>query len=175
MAKSNKPRVAASTKRQLWFLGLAWLVIAIDQLSKQWALANLTPYVRLPVIGDILGFFLVFNDSAAFSLGFGVTWIFTILSSAAVLVLLWLSRKSQTTSWAVLGGLLLGGVSGNLIDRLTQPPAFGSGHVIDFLQIPMNFPIFNVADIAISTVATISIIRILLGHKIGGGRVQSNG
>lgn len=62
-----------------------------------------------------------------------------------------------------------------MIDRLTQPPGFGSGHVIDFLQIPFNFPIFNVADIAISSVATVAIIRILLGHKIGGGRVEANG
>lgn len=167
--------LAASTKRQLWFLGLAWLVIGIDQFTKQWAIASLTPSVRVPVFGDILGFYLVFNDSAAFSLGFGATWIFTILSSVAVFVLLWLSRKAQTKSWAILGGLLLGGVSGNLIDRLTQPPAFASGHVIDFLQIPMNFPIFNVADIAISSVAAISIIRILLGHKIGGGKVENNG
>ena len=156
-------------------MSLAWVVIAIDQLSKQWALANLTPSVRVPVLGDLLGFYLVFNDSAAFSLGFGATWIFTILSSIAVLALLWLSRKANTRSWAILGGLLLGGVSGNLIDRHTQPPAVGSGHVIDFLQIPMNFPIFNVADIAISTVATMSIIRIMLGHKIGGGKVESNG
>lgn len=164
-----------SAKRQLWFVSLAWLVIAIDQGSKQWALASLAPGVREPVLGDILGFYLVFNDSAAFSLGFGATWIFTILSSAAVLTLLWLSNKTKTRSWAILGGLLLGGVCGNLIDRLAQPPAFGSGHVIDFLQIPFNFPIFNVADIAISTVAVTAIIRIMLGHKIGGENPENHG
>lgn len=156
-------------------MSLAWLVIAIDQGCKQWALASLSPSVRVPVLGNLLGFYLVFNDSAAFSLGFGITWIFTILSSLAVLVLLWLSSRAKTLSWAILGGVLLGGVAGNLIDRLTQPPGFGRGYVIDFLQIPFNFPIFNVADIAISTVATVAIIRILLGHKIGGGRVDANG
>lgn len=156
-------------------MALAWLVIAVDQGSKQWALATLTPSLRVPVLGDLLGFYLVFNDSAAFSLGFGVTWIFTILSSLAVLVLLWLSGRTKTLSWAILGGVLLGGVAGNLIDRLAQPPSLGNGHVIDFLQIPFNFPIFNVADIAISSVATVAIIRILLGHKIGGGKVEENG
>lgn len=171
-----KARLAnESARRQLWFIALAWAVIAIDQLAKQWALASLAPSIRVPVIGDLLGFYLVFNDSAAFSLGFGVTWIFTILSTVAVLTLLWLSNKTKTRSWAILGGLLLGGVCGNLIDRLAQPPAFGSGHVIDFLQIPFNFPIFNVADIAISTVAAIAIIRIMLGHKIGGENRESNG
>lgn len=66
-----------------------------------------------------------------------------------------------------MGGVLLGGILGNLIDRLFRPPSFGEGYVIDYIQIPFNFPIFNIADIAIVTICSLSVVRIMLGHEIG--------
>ena len=50
-----------------------------------------------------------------------------------------------------MAGVLLGGITGNLIDRLVREPGFGIGHVVDYIQVPFNFPIFNIADMAIST------------------------
>ncbi|MEY4311179.1 MAG: hypothetical protein RLZ71_1105 [Actinomycetota bacterium] len=131
------------------------------------ALALLTPFESQPFIGDVLRFYLVRNDSAAFSIGNGQTWIFTILSTLAALAVIWVAPRLETGSWRVIGGVFLGGIVGNLIDRITREPGFPNGQVIDFLQLPLNFPVFNVADMAIVFAMSATIIRILRGHRIG--------
>lgn len=126
------------------------------------------------MLGDLVQFNLVFNDSAAFSIGFGATAIFAVISSIAALALLWYSARVETKSWALLVGVALGGVTGNLIDRLTRPPGFGSGLVVDFIQIPFNFPVFNLADSAIFCVAVVTVIRVMRGEHIGKSRIKAN-
>lgn len=153
--------------RLLGFLATAWFVIALDQLAKLLVVENLRPGQVVPVFGELVKFVLVYNDSAAFSIGFGATWIFAITSSVATLVILWLAPKLETMAWSITGGIALGGVVGNLIDRLFREPGFGVGHVIDFISIPFNFPIFNIADIAIVAVAVIVVIRIMQGAPLG--------
>lgn len=148
-------------------LVVSWAVILVDQGTKYLAIENLEPYKSVNVLGEVLKFTLVYNDSAAFSIGFGMTWIFTILSSIATIVLLWLSRKIETLGWAVMAGVLLGGVVGNLIDRLTRDPGFAVGHVVDFFQLPFGFAVFNVADMAIVVTATLTVIRVMRGDTIG--------
>ncbi|MFZ4117398.1 MAG: signal peptidase II [Rhodoluna sp.] len=160
--------VKVFNKSTLIFLGVGVLVIIFDQLAKELALANLERYTPVPVIGDLLQFTLAFNDRAAFSLGGASTWIFTLISSTVALALLWFGPKFRTRSWLILGGLALGGVCGNLIDRLFRAPGFPNGHVVDFIQIPFNFPIFNIADIAICSAAFLIALRVTLGQKIGG-------
>ncbi|NDE68970.1 MAG: signal peptidase II, partial [Microbacteriaceae bacterium] len=102
------------------------------------------------------------------SLGGSETWVFTILSSLATLLLLWFVPRFRTTGWIVLGGFALGGVAGNLVDRLFREPGFANGHVVDFIQLPFNFPIFNIADTAITISALIIAIRVMRGEKLGG-------
>ena len=148
-------------------LVVAWCVIILDQATKYLAIENLEPYQSVDVLGQLLKFTLVYNDSAAFSIGFGITWIFTILSSVAAIVLLWVSRKIETRGWAIMAGVLLGGVVGNLIDRLTRDPGFAVGHVVDFLQLPFGFAVFNVADVAIVVTASLTVIRVMRGDSIG--------
>jgi len=157
-------------KSTLIFLGVGTLVIVLDQLTKALALANLEQYKPVPVIGDILHFTLAFNDRAAFSLGGASTWVFTLISSTVALGLLWFGPKFKTRGWLILGGLALGGVSGNLIDRLFREPGFPNGHVVDFIQIPFNFPIFNIADSAICIAAFLIGLRIIRGQKFGGSK-----
>lgn len=151
----------------LTFLATGWIVVTIDQLTKYLVIENLNPGQRIPVLGELITFVLVYNDSAAFSIGFGVTWIFTILSTFAALAIIWFAGKLETLGWSFAGGLALGGVVGNLVDRLIREPGFGQGHVVDFISIPFNFPIFNVADMAIVAVAFIVVIRIMRGTPIG--------
>ena len=122
------------------------------------------------VIGDLLRFRLAYNEAAAFSLGFGATWILALISSVAVLLLLWYGPKAKTTIWAVIAGLVLGGAAGNWVDRVFKEPAFFSGHVVDLLQIPFNFPIFNLADSFLVIGITLAMLRTLRGDEIGGGR-----
>lgn len=147
-------------------------MIALDQFLKNYLILKLEEGAPIDFIGSLVRLNLVYNDSAAFSIGFGATWIFTIISSVAVLVLLWFSRKIETTGWAIMAGVLLGGVSGNLIDRYLREPGFAIGHVVDYIQIPLNFPIFNVADMAIFFICSISVIRVLSGDQIGRKRVS---
>lgn len=151
----------------LTFLTTGWVVVTLDQLAKFLVIENFKPGQRVSIIGDLVRFVLVYNDSAAFSIGFGLTWIFTILSSAAALFIIWYARKLETIGWSAIGGLALGGVVGNLIDRLVRAPGFGQGHVVDFISIPFNFPIFNIADMAIVAVAVIVVIRVMRGTPIG--------
>ncbi|AIC47653.1 Lipoprotein signal peptidase [Rhodoluna lacicola] len=156
----------------IWFFACAFTVIALDQFLKNYLILKLEEGAPIDFIGSMVRLNLVYNDSAAFSIGFGATWIFTIISSVAVLVLLWFSRKIETTGWAIMAGVLLGGVSGNLIDRYLREPGFAIGHVVDYIQIPLNFPIFNVADMAIFFICSISVIRVLRGDQIGRKRVS---
>jgi len=144
-------------------------VIILDQFTKALALEFLSPLEPVPVLGDILQFTLAFNDRAAFSLGGNSTWIFTITSTIAALALIYFVPRFRTKGWLVMGGFALGGVVGNLIDRITRAPGFPNGHVIDFIQIPFNFPIFNIADMAISLTAVVVVIRVIRGDRIGGG------
>lgn len=150
------------------FLSIALAVIFIDQLTKFLAVHFLSPYEPVPILGELLHFTLAFNSKAAFSIGPASTWVFTIISTLATLALLWFGPKFRTRQWLVLGGFALGGVVGNLIDRLVRDPGFPNGHVVDFIQIPFNFPVFNVADMAISISAALIALRVIRGDRIGG-------
>ncbi|MFM7013826.1 MAG: signal peptidase II [Actinomycetota bacterium] len=154
--------------RRYSYLLIALLAIAIDQLTKEVAIASLSMGQAIPVIDGILWWRLAYNDSAAFSLGFGQTWILAIISFIAMLATIWYSRKISSRSWQITAGVFLGGVVGNLIDRLTREPGFGIGHVVDFIQIPFNFPVFNLADTFIFTMASLTVIRVMRGENVGG-------
>ena len=111
---------------------------------------------------------LAYNDAAAFSLGFGQTWVLAIIASVAILALLWFGPKAANKTWSLIAAFVLGGAAGNWIDRIFREPGFLNGHVVDFIQIPFNFPIFNVADIFLVVGVSLSIIRVLMGDEIGG-------
>jgi signal peptidase II len=149
-------------------LVVALVAIAIDQFTKNLAIATLELGTSYPVLGDVLSWRLLYNDSAGFGLGFGYTWILAVISAAATLATIWYSRKLNSISWALMIGVFLGGVVGNLIDRLIREPSFGNGHVVDFIQIPFNFPIFNLADIFIVSMAFLSVVRVMRGENLGG-------
>jgi signal peptidase II len=164
----RKPQIS----RLIWLFACAWVVVALDQFIKNYLIESLTAGEPIDFLGSLVRLNLVFNDSAAFSIGFGATWIFTVISSIAVLVLIWFSFKIETTGWAIMAGVLLGGVTGNLIDRLIRDPGFAVGHVVDYIQIPFNFPIFNLADIAIFSICTLSVVRVMRGDQIGRRKVS---
>lgn len=166
--KKPIPRITLS-------LGLALLICGVDQYIKNLIVANFHTFEVKPFIGEFIRLTYVLNDSAAFSLGFGLTGIFTIISSAAVIALIWfIVKKTHDFSWALMAGVLLGGVAGNLIDRFVRHPGAGLGRVVDYILIPFNFPVFNLADIAIVVIASLTAIRVLLGHKVGNSDAVAN-
>lgn len=149
---------------------VALLVFALDQGAKYLVLKNFEENSLVPVLGEFLQFHLVKNPGAAFSLLSGSTWIFAITASIVVVLIVVFARRIHSRGWAVVFGLLLGGTTGNLYDRLFREPGFGVGHVIDFLQLYLFPAIFNIADIAITSSMAIFIILSLRGVGIDGKR-----
>ncbi|GAA1695210.1 hypothetical protein GCM10009808_10500 [Microbacterium sediminicola] len=155
---------------------LAILVLAADQFTKFLAIENLPYQESVPVIGEFLQFYLVFNPGAAFSLGEGVTWIFTLALAAVAVVIVWLGvTRVRSRLWAVGLGLLLGGVLGNLTDRLVREPGFGIGHVVDFINTPWmwfwtNPAIYNIADIFIVSMMIGIALLVIVGVHMDGSR-----
>lgn len=146
---------------------IAIVVIAVDQLTKLWAETALADGKVIPVIGDLIRFSLIYNPGAAFSIGTGSTWIFTIIAAVAVGVLGWLAWRVRSRGWMIALGLLLGGAATHLGDRLFRSPGFGRGHVVDFIAYA-NFFIGNVADIAIFAGVVMLLVLTLRGVRMGG-------
>lgn len=169
MTKPGKRRLvsAVSARRAVFFVS-ALIVLVLDQATKALAIQGLSDGSNPQVLGDALKLILVYNDSAAFSLGVGQTWILALIAIGAVLALLWYGPKAKSLIWSLIYGFVLGGASGNLVDRLTREPGFLNGHVVDFLQIPWNFPIFNLADSFLVIGVSLAIIQILRGDEVGG-------
>ena len=143
--------------QRLYFLAaFIWL---IDYSTKVWALNNVSQVEPIKIIGSILQLRLVFNPGAAFSFGTSFTFIFTILALLAVAVIAYYAVKIADRWWSVVLGVALGGVLGNLTDRIFREPSIFNGHVIDWIELP-RFPVFNVADMAIVGAALLSVLLI---------------
>ena len=142
--------------------GTAVGIVLVDQVTKAWAVAYLQPRIESgegPIypIDPLLRLTYVENTGAAWGMGAGYTWIFTIVAVVVGVVIVRFARTITSRAWALALGGLLGGLLGNLIDRITRPPGPGLGSVVDFIGLP-NFPVFNVADIAITCSAVVIII-----------------
>ena len=132
----------------------AWTIWLFDFATKQWALATFEDSPR-KVLGEFLSFTLIRNPGAAFSFATGFTIAFALLAMAVVIAVTYFAKRITSKGWQFTAGLLLGGVLGNLTDRIFREPGWLSGHVIDWIQIP-NWPVFNLADCAIVIAAAIS-------------------
>lgn len=140
-------RTALSAAARWGYLcGTAALVIVLDQLTKWWARSLDEP---IDLIGS-LRFNLAFNSGAAFSRFEGWGSIIGVVGIVIVVVLLRSSLHLTNRIGAICMGAVLGGAIGNLIDRAVQPGngIFG-GKVTDFIDLQW-WPIFNVADIALT-------------------------
>ncbi len=126
MAAERAAKVGTTTAL-LVLVGGALAVYGLDQLSKFLVVTNLTEGEVVPVLGTVLQWQFVRNPGAAFSLASGMTWIFTILAAGVITFIVWFARRIRSIAWALVFGLLLGGVLGNLTDRLLREPSFGLG------------------------------------------------
>ncbi len=135
---------------------LALVIWALDFFTKNWAVENLSAAPRR-LIGSFLQLTLFRNPGAAFSMATSFTIVFTTISIAVALFIARYAARITSPWWAYVAGMVLGGVLGNLSDRIFRAPGFLYGHVIDWIQIP-HWPIFNVADSAIFIAAGIAIL-----------------
>lgn len=164
----RRPRLAAL------LLSVGVVVYGLDRATKAWALANLTPGVPEDFVGSLVRLNLLFNPGAAFSFATSATPVFAVIMAIVSGAVLWYARKVGSLLWALALGLVLGGSLGNLTDRLTRPPGFGWGHVVDFLELP-NFPVFNIADSGIVTGAALVALAAFLGIAADGTRGRHEG
>jgi signal peptidase II len=135
----------------------AWVVWLIDLGTKVWAVEVLSSRANVQIIGSFLQLTFVQNSGAAFGIGAGSTIIFTFFALAVLIVITRYALQITSKGWALVCGLVLGGILGNLTDRIFREPSFLQGHVIDWIQIP-NWPVFNIADTAIVMAAVVAII-----------------
>lgn len=150
-------------------------MLAADQFVKYLTIENLPLQKVVPVLGEFLQLYYVRNPGAAFSLGSEVTWIFTIALGVVACVIVWKAFGLRSRLWAVVLGLLLGGVLGNLSDRLFREPGFPVGHVVDMISMPWMMPaIFNVADIFIVTGMISVALLVVFGLRFDGTRERDH-
>ena len=146
-----------------FILFLSLPLYALDQLTKWWVLQHITPDNPRIIIPEFFALFFITNDGAAFGTFKGNNLFFIVLSCAAlVFVLTLLLRRHERDNWRDVSlALLLGGVMGNLTDRLLH------GHVIDFLVFDLHvpfanpWPAFNVADSCICVAVVCFIVHSL--------------
>jgi signal peptidase II len=142
--------------KQRAFPWIAAGVIAVDQLTKWWVVHSLSLHTSIPLVPGVLKLTYVQNTGSAFSLfrGAGAWLVLVSVLSLIAILRYWtgLRRRGEPIHIALLWGLALpfGGAAGNLIDRLRFH------YVVDFLELP-NFPVFNVADSAITVGALLLI------------------
>jgi len=166
-------RLGPSRRTCLIVLALVTVVVVvIDRLTKAWAVGTMLPRIQtgqgpIDVIGPWLRLTYTENTGAAFSIGTGYTWVFSVFAVIVAVVIVRTSSRLRSIGWAVALGGLLGGLLGNLIDRLTRPPGPGLGSVVDFIAFP-NFPVFNVADMCIVGSAILMVLLSLRGIDYRG-------
>lgn len=154
---------------------LAALVLAADQYVKHLTIENLPKHEAVPVLGEFLQLYYVRNSGAAFSIGSDMTWIFTIAMVVVAAVIVWKTVEVRSRLWAVVLGCLLGGVLGNLTDRLLREPGFAVGHVVDMISMPWMLPaIFNVADIFIVSGMISVALLVVFGMRLDGTRERDH-
>lgn len=171
-AEAGTPVTVLPPRRTLLVFVVALLWWGIDQATKLWAERALTRGESVPVVGEVLQLHLIYNSGAAFSMGTSWTGVVTTVATLISIGIVWVALRTRSLPWALTLGLLLGGAVGNLTDRFLRDPSFGLGHVVDFLRLP-NFPVFNVADMGVTTAAVLIVLLSLRGLHPDGTREPS--
>jgi signal peptidase II len=156
--------------------GIAGVVVILDLLSKIIIVATIDPNQPVKVLGGLVYLSLIRNSGAAFSMATGYTWILALVAIGVVVVIIRMAPRLRSTPWAISLGLVLGGAIGNLIDRLFRAPGFLQGHVVDFVSVfgpnAEYFPVFNVADSAITIGGISLVVTALLGIDFDGSSTR---
>jgi signal peptidase II len=163
------------SRGRIWLvLGIAAFVITADVISKIVAVAKITPYSHIQLVGTLLQLTLERNGGAAFNLGgTSMTIVFTAIAAGVVTYILRTARNLRSIGWAVALGLLLGGATGNLLDRIFRAPGPFRGYVIDWIELP-HWPVFNLADSSICCGGVLIAILALRGIRFDGTRVGAD-
>jgi signal peptidase II len=141
-------------------VAVAAAVLILDQIAKQWVAAALGPATMtrfIPIIGDSVRIAYSHNTGVAFSLFTGHPELLTVAALLIITGAVYFYATQLPNHRALVQaimGLIMGGAFGNLVDRIRL------GYVVDFIQVGW-FPIFNLADSAISVGAALLMLQFL--------------
>jgi signal peptidase II len=160
----------------VWLLAaIAAFVVGLDQLTKHLALRELTDSEPVRILGGLVYLSLTRNSGAAFSMASGHTWVFPLIALVVVGWIAFMAVRLRSMPWAVALGLVLGGALGNLTDRIFRAPGPLLGHVVDMISVfgpyGRHFPIFNIADSALTCGVVLAILLEFTGRQRDGTRV----
>jgi signal peptidase II len=155
--------------RRAAFYGVACLVLLLDQATKVIGTASLDPGAPISIIPGALALTLVHNTGSAFGLFRGSSTGLAAFAACLIVLLVWLERRGLPSRGISMGfGLVLGGALGNLADR------FRLGYVVDFVDVQWKgrnvFPVFNVADSAITVGAVLIVVLVWNLERRADGR-----
>ena len=159
--------------RQRWRVGLlvavAVVVLGLDIATKLIVVATLSGRTPIRLLGGFLHLRVDRNPGAAFSFAPSLTILFSLIAITVIVVILRSAKRIKSTPWAVTLGLLLGGATGNLVDRIFRYPGLFRGWVVDWIQIP-HWPVFNLADSAIVCGGILAVWLSVRGIRLDGQR-----
>ncbi len=142
-----------SARRWLLLVASAGIVIAVDQLTKWWAVRQLAPVPMgegrtIDVVGT-LRFTYAENTGMAFSRGADSGRWIGLVVVVVVIMMVYFAARVRSRTVVVLLGIVIGGALGNLLDRAFRANnGWLSGAVVDFVDLQW-WPVFNVADSAV--------------------------
>lgn len=137
----------------------AVLIFVSDRLSKLWVINNAELGERFWGIDGFLGFMYVQNEGAAFSIMSGKLGLLSIVSIAFCIgaIVYWVIKKPTNKLLCTALMLMVSGAAGNAVDRVLY------GYVVDFIATEfISFPVFNIADIAITVGAALIVLYAFL-------------
>jgi len=169
-ADSGSSGRAGTGRRVGVLVGTALTVLALDIISKVAVVANLSDRSPVRLLGGFLTLLVSRNPGAAFSIGTSMTVVFSVIAVSVIVVILRTSRRIRSIPWAITLGLLLGGATGNLIDRILRYPGLFRGYVVDWIEIP-HWPVFNLADSAIVCGGVLAVLLSARGVRLDGLRL----
>src|ERR1041384_5741242 len=152
--------------QKFWYLAVAVIVMAFDQFTKYWVSVKLREGDEIDIIRGFFKLSYTENPGIAFGMlnNGNVKWLLVTISVTAIMVVIYYMLRTPISNTLLLWSLALlaAGICGNLIDR------FRLGRVIDFLLLyyrDYQWPVFNVADPAITIGAALMAIELFLSPR----------
>ncbi|MBN3454053.1 signal peptidase II [Mycobacterium sp. DSM 3803] len=162
---------AAPTRRRLLFV-VGAAVLLVDVGTKSLAVGLLEPGHAVSLVGDRLVCVLTRNAGAALSMAAGNAVLLSVAVLVTVMAVGALGWRVRSVGWALGLGMVLGGATGNLVDRVFRSPGPLRGQVVDFLAIGWG-PVFNVADFAVLGGVICLITLSLIGSPLGSANQKT--
>lgn len=164
-------RIGNFFKRYGWALAVILIFVFFDQWTKYLAVLYLKGNMPIVIIDQVLELFYLENRGAAFGMFQNQRWIFLILTSFTMAVLVWgyfrISFERRYLPLRICAVVIFAGAVGNMVDRILR------GYVVDFFYFKLiDFPVFNMADIYVTL--SVAAVLFLLFFYYEEEEIQNN-